>query len=346
MKTKLQHHLGHIVRTTRLASHIALLCLTSTALFADVEVSLDLTADGDSRWYEFFSGAFCQVDQGFDNDPNIDGPFLIKNDPSITIPADESQPISRNSNTPVYDQIAASTGINCFPNEVNWANIGTLTVDESSLVNGTGSAVILSFSADFDQYIADNDAITSGGYTTTIDSVAGSVLFEDGSIIGFDVRCNLTFTYDAGNFGNLIGVDSFDYTGTLTIGNGIDQHGTNFDLYVDSAISLEPIFETSSRYVWDATGSASSTTTVTVATPITPINISTSFDDGDFVLSFPTFTGNDYQVKWTSDLVTGGVISTWNDLGPQITGDGSDKQVTDPDSSQQTKRFYSVIISN
>ncbi|MEM1222579.1 MAG: hypothetical protein AAGH40_07420 [Verrucomicrobiota bacterium] len=319
---------------------MAVMCCCPCAFaFADLEVNLNLTADGDARWYEFFSDAFAEIDQGFNNETQTDGFFLISSDPSVTVPANNNQPISRNNNTPVYEQVGS--GADVFPNEGSWTSIGTILVDDSVLTNGSGDAPITAFSAEFDQHIADNDAIVNQGYVTTVNSVAGSVKFENGSVIGFDLRADITFTYD----GFVFGFGTFDFDGVFQIGNGPDQHGTNFDLYVDSSYDVDG-FLSPVRYIWDATGVASSQTTAPVPAPILPVQVETSFTDGDLTLSFPTNIGNFYQIKWTPDLTTGGSIQTWNDLGDLIVGDGTVKQFIDTDSSEQDQRFYAIIISN
>lgn len=80
--------------------------------------------------------------------------------------------------------------------------------------------------------------------------------------------------------------------------------------------------------------------------PIVLIHITTSIVNGEIVLVFPTHIGNNYQIKWTSDLTTAVAVATWNDLGPLIAGDGNTQQKVDPESRESSQRFYSIIITN
>lgn len=90
-----------------------------------------------------------------------------------------------------------------------------------------------------------------------------------------------------------------------------------------------------------------STATVTSAPePIVLIDVTTTMVDGDIALNFPTHIGHNYQIKWTSDLSTAGAVATWNDLGSLIAGHGATQQIADPDSSESSQRFYSIVITN
>lgn len=80
--------------------------------------------------------------------------------------------------------------------------------------------------------------------------------------------------------------------------------------------------------------------------PVVPVALDASLSANKMVLSFPSHAGNYYQVKWTNDLSASGAIETWNDLGAVINGDGSVKTVEDDTISEDTSRFYALVITN
>jgi hypothetical protein len=62
---------------------------------------------------------------------------------------------------------------------------------------------------------------------------------------------------------------------------------------------------------------------------------------GAFVLTFPTVNGRVYRAEWTENLT--GTIS-WTVLGDEITGTGSQAQVTDAAAGARPGRFYRVRV--
>lgn len=197
------------------------LMLAAPALHAATTVDVSLTANGASRWYDYFSDAYGQINLN-PSGPYEDGFYQI------------------GTNTPL------GGGADIFPNEGNWANVGTLTL--SGTVQGVGVETfnIVSSTFDFDQYIADNDAILNTGYLTQMGAIStGTISFLNGVVTDIDFSSGISFIYDFSGFG----AGPLPFSGTLAINNA------GFDLFADS--SYPSGFGNDIRFVWDADGSAS-----------------------------------------------------------------------------------------
>ncbi len=203
-----------------LAAASLLLALCSQASAATV-LNVSLNANGTSRWYDYFSDGFGQIVP--DNPPSAafeDGFYRISN-PSLTW----------------------GGGADIFPHEGNWANIGTLTLDGTSTGVGVETFNITGATFNFTQYVADNDAITNGPYSTTMGAITnGSVTLTNGVISDINYLTAITFTYSA--------LGGLNFPGTFAITN------TGFDLYADASYTTG--FGTI-RFVWDADGTANVT---------------------------------------------------------------------------------------
>lgn len=202
---------------------LLLLALTAgPAMAATMNVSL--TADGSSRWYEYFSNAYAQIDQGFGGNPALDGFFVI--DGTL-------------GNGPADSQLGG--GADVFPFEGNWSDIGTLTLSGTPTGSGTENFSILDAVFNFSSFIADDDSISNTGYSTALTGVTGNVQFTSGLVTSISFSSDVTFTYSHPMLGEL------PYNGTLTM----DDDG--FVLAVDdtNATLLGDL-----RYRWDATGTA------------------------------------------------------------------------------------------
>lgn len=192
---------------------VALAAALSAQAASAATFNLSLRADDGSRWYEYGSDAYAEL--GTEHPNGGDGFYFI----GLTDPADAGKPLG--------------TGVEVFPNANNFLNIGSVTYDN---VSGNVTGLTL----DFDNYIADDDAVVNTGYTTTLSGVSGSVVRAGagGAVSAINLTSNITFTYVTG-FGN------FAYTGTLAF------NGTTFVLDVDDTLTT-PLGE--SRYRWDVTG--------------------------------------------------------------------------------------------
>ncbi|EAQ81576.1 PEP-CTERM sorting domain-containing protein [Blastopirellula marina] len=178
-------------------------------------LSIDATADGSSRWSEYFSDAFVQLD-------HQPGSYLI------------SEYEADGSYVPVGDgsQIA-------FLNDGDFNSF--FDIEFTAPAGRSGTVAIDAFTADFDDFIADDDAIFNTGYATTINSFTGTATFVGGVISQIDLLADIMLTYDASGFG----LGMLDYAGTFAI------TGAEFALFADG--SYETGF-TPARYVWDVTG--------------------------------------------------------------------------------------------
>lgn len=202
----------------------AVLVLASAGQAATT-VNVSLSADGGSRFYEYFSDAFAQLDRGFNGNPALDGFYLI----------------SDNVNNPgTFTQVGG--GADVFPHEGNWSNVGSFTLNGTATGIGVELFTITGATFDFSPYIADDDSIANAGYTTSFSSVpTGTITLTNGVVTDLSFTGPIVFTYDT-----FLG--SLPYEGTLAI----DE--TGFNLAVDG---VNPTMFGDFRYRWDATGGSS-----------------------------------------------------------------------------------------
>ncbi len=203
----------------------ALLC-SAAAQGADFELSL--TADQGSRWYEYFSDAFAEL--GTQRAEGGDGFWLI------------NQWEANGSYVPVGD---GSPRV--FPTNGIFTDVGTLSYADGGLTgSGTEVANVTGLTMNFNPFIADNDSIVdASGYTTTINSVSGTVTLVNGALTAIDLTAEIVFTFDA----SIFGMGTLAYTGSFEISNEL------FVLFVDETLpSPLPGALPDIRYVWDVTG--------------------------------------------------------------------------------------------
>ncbi|MBN00276.1 MAG: hypothetical protein CMJ77_14235 [Planctomycetaceae bacterium] len=201
----------------QLAIAIAIFVSTLVCHVASADsFDLSLTADGTSRWYDHFSDAFGQIDQGFRGDEDRDGFFLISQLPTYV-------PIGR--------------GADLFPSEGEFTNVGAIEFDAAS---GAVSSLLL----DFDDFVAYNYSILNSrlgdGYSTSVSNVVGNVVASGDGVSAIDLSADITFTY-----GSTV-PDIVEYKGTFAIAND------EFQLSVDDDPSI-PGFG-AFRYAWDVFG--------------------------------------------------------------------------------------------
>lgn len=197
---------------------------------AAADLSLTGTADGSSRWYEYFSDAFAQlswVPEGFYSITD-EASFITDPHPGLPgfIPGGGG---SRFGNADVFPLNAAF-------------NLGTLSYPGAGPIGvGIETFPLSTYSVDFQLNIADDDNIFGTGYLSSISALTGSVQFTDGLLTNITLNSTITFTYDsAGSFGG-----PYNYVGTFTI------NGNQFALNVDdtNASAFGPL-----RYQWQSTG--------------------------------------------------------------------------------------------
>lgn len=196
----------------------SLLALTAAAMVAQpaaaATFNLSLTADAGSRWYEYYSAVYAElgsdwgtITAGADQGEQGDGFYLVSNGAKV------------------------GSGAVVFPNAGNFINIGSISYD-------AGTGAITGLTLDFDNYVADNDAL-GFGYTTTTSNVSGTVSLSGGLVTGVQLQSNIAFTY----FG------SVSYDGLFSI------TGNRFDLAVDET-NVVPLGgqPRSIRLAWDVQG--------------------------------------------------------------------------------------------
>jgi len=183
------------------------------------------TIEGDGRWYDYFSDAFAEVDGG-----PFYGPLGGVNDGFYLISA-----------LPSYVNIGG--GANVFPFDEDFSGVGSVSYDLADVTGvGTEVAVLTDVFFDFDDYCADDDAITASGYETSISAFTGTVELRDGLVTAVNVDADIVFTYDFTSLGGGI----TPYRGTLEI------TGDFLDLFVDE--SYPSGFPDPFRFIWDLQG--------------------------------------------------------------------------------------------
>ena len=199
---------------------------------ADVTRSLVLQADGDSRWFEFFSNGFAELDRDWGGNPNFDGMFQINANPDPLNPT-------------VYNQVGSVTDV--FPNGANFSNSYSVTYSDAGLT-GTGveTANVTGLSLDFNKDVADNDSLGFLPYVSVVSGLSGTVSLLNGIVTAIDLTSAVSFQYDTSLIGYPFGIISFN--GTFSI------DGDRFDLFVDDTVNLPVPDPTDFRYVWDVQG--------------------------------------------------------------------------------------------
>ncbi|MEM9080592.1 MAG: PEP-CTERM sorting domain-containing protein [Verrucomicrobiota bacterium] len=202
-----------------------LTALSTLALFAAPAAQaassllIDLTADGDSRVYDYFSDVYAQIDQ------EPDGFYLISTDGPI------------------------GGGLDVFPSEGSWSNIGSFELSGMATGIGTESFSITAAAFDFGTYIS-SDFTAIGPYLTSITINSGSVSLLDGVVTALTLDSDIDFIFPA--------VGGASYSG----GFDIDLAATDqFTLDVDDTNTFPNPFGgfADLRYEWNATGAVNST---------------------------------------------------------------------------------------
>ncbi|MEM9444836.1 MAG: hypothetical protein AAGA18_05730 [Verrucomicrobiota bacterium] len=295
---------------------------------------LDLTADGDSRWFEYFADAFAQIDQGFFNgttipnpDPVLDGFFFISELPNLV-------PIQGGST----GTGGAATGADIFPFEENFSNIGSITYDDSGLTNiGVEIAPITGIIMDWVTYVSDLGTIIENAnsqddgensYETFFSNLVGEVKLLDGAVIDISLTADITFTYVDFKISPSAPTEDIDFQGVFTISDG------EFDLFVDETENYI-LFSDNVRVAWDVEGIVNNLATPRIAPDIEFV----SAPSLGVRLSWPSVTGCSYQVKRSTTGVDG---ADFQDFGSSIAGDGTTKEITD--SALGANAFYTVEV--
>ncbi len=213
-----------IARLTPLAVVATGLMLGGGVTASAADLALTGTADGDSRWYDFFSDSFAQLDR------TPDGFYLI---------SAETDPF----NPAAFQSVGGGADVFPDPDEALF-DLGVVSYDDSGLT-GTGveTVAITGYTnLDFQKNIADDDALTNSGYGTSLSNVVGTVTFTDGALTGINLTSDIVFTYDFSGFG----------AGDLTFSGTYSIAGDRFDLLVNN--ESYPSGFGDIRFVWDSQG--------------------------------------------------------------------------------------------
>ena len=220
---------------TRICLVVGLLVLLFAAMPRSwaTDVPLTLQPDGDARFFEYFSDAFAQLDRGFNNNPALDGYYLIS--------------IWESSGGTTYQQVGSGADVFVVQNpcpgtgctESNWVDLGVLSYAGS----GDGTFPVTGFDIEFEDVITGRQLILDRPYTSTVNSSSGTVTVSGGVITGIDLDVDVTFNLDGQNFG--LGIIQYD--GTFTIDN------SRFELFVDDTFNSGSLPQPY-RVVWDVNG--------------------------------------------------------------------------------------------
>ncbi|MEM9174446.1 MAG: PEP-CTERM sorting domain-containing protein [Myxococcota bacterium] len=171
-----------------------LLGLASSAPALAGSLQLDFVADGDSRWFDWRSDAFAQLDQGFQGDPVADGFFLISVE---GFPLNEGVEADFDAFDPVlFTEVGQGPSV--FESEDEFTGIGLIEWDDV-----TGNVTNLTL--DVDDFVAFNDAALnflpslSLGYDTIVSNVSGTVTTVGSFVALIDATADVTFSYRGGD---------------------------------------------------------------------------------------------------------------------------------------------------
>jgi hypothetical protein len=203
---------------------LAFAFVLAAAPAAAADFPLSFTADGTSRWYEFYTDSFAQLDKGYGGDPALDGFFRI---------SAEADPFA-----PTVFQEAAE-GADVFPHERQFANIGTITYTGS----GNGTFPITAVTLDVSPHVTAEHGVLGTDYRTTVSNPVGTITFAGGVVTDIRLEAAIRFELDANYIPSM---GWLPYDGTLSMA------GNRFDIFVDD----EYIFAHGNlHYAWDLTGS-------------------------------------------------------------------------------------------
>lgn len=215
-------------RTLAALASLALALGMPSVATADWEI-VELVADPGSRWYEYLpSDVYCQVDGGpsYPGFPDPDGFYLASTD------------------------VAIGSGVFCHPYGAAFGPggaSGAIEIDMSGVTGvGTETAPITDIDIEFNDWIADNDAIFDLTYVSDYTSVTGSVTLVSGVVTSIDsLSSTATLSYDLTAFVSGVFVP---FAGTFSVTAG------DFDLSVAPGPTATPLG--TADYEWDYTGTA------------------------------------------------------------------------------------------
>ncbi|MEM9420252.1 MAG: PEP-CTERM sorting domain-containing protein [Planctomycetota bacterium] len=216
-------------------------CAVSVAGWSGAQADtfqLDITADGDSRYFDLFSGAFAQIDRGHGGNPTLDGFFSVADETNTLLSGTTQLNIG---NEAAFDTFSPTNfvqfgGVDLFPQETDFSGLGSIDYDANTgVVTGATLDVFPFVSDSFSQLAA-----SQGDYATVVSNVVGTVTTVPAGVSGINLTADIAFVYGG----------AISYDGVLEI------TGNKFDLFVDE----EPLLPLPTggavpfRLAWDIEG--------------------------------------------------------------------------------------------
>ncbi|MEM9303617.1 MAG: hypothetical protein AAGE01_15975 [Pseudomonadota bacterium] len=208
-----------------------LACTTFSVCAQTTTVPLTLAPDGDARFFEYFSGIFAQLDQGFNGNPDLDGFYLIANWEASG--GTTYQGVGSGFDVFLVQDPCPGTG--CA--EDLWVNLGMLTYAGS----GDGTFPVTGLDIEFDDVITGRALVTASPYVTVVGTPSGTVTVAGGAVTDLELSTVITFVIDGSAFGE----EEVPFVGTFEIDND------RFILAVDDT-AMPAAGEY--RLVWDVEG--------------------------------------------------------------------------------------------
>lgn len=207
------------------ATLLALLATGSAALpVMAATYPLSFAADPGSRWYDFYSGHFVQLDRTVPGTPP----------PNRLYSTDaENDPFA-----PVVYEDTGSTAI-VFAHGSGFTDVGTLTYSGG----GSGAAPVTGIDLDIAPFVQSEEGSALGvTYITQVTDVAGTITFAGGGVSDIQVQADIRFEMDASFIPPLT---TIPFDGTLVIA------GNRFDIFVDDRYNFG---HGELHHAWDLTG--------------------------------------------------------------------------------------------
>ena len=301
------------------------------------DVALTLQPDGDARLFEYFSDAFAQLDRGFNNNPALDGFYLIS--------------VWETSGGTNYQQVGSGADVFVVQNpcpsgsgctESNWVDLGALSYNGS----GDGTFPITGLDIEFNDVITGQQLVLSQPYTTTVNSVSGNVTISGGQITGINLTSAITFNLDGTNFGQ---PGSIPFNGVFTI------NGNRFALDVDDTFEDTPPGLLPYRLVWEVNGSVvPGQPPQTGNLALSSASYSTAEDGGSLTVTVNRNGGSDgaASVSYATGNGTATAPADYTSRTGSLNwadGDGAPKSFNVPivnDSTFEGDETFSVTLSN
>jgi hypothetical protein len=195
------------------------------------QIAISLRADGTSRFFEYFSDSFAQIDKGFNGSDVLDGFYKI-------------------SELPDFVQIGG--GYDMFPAEGDWVDILDVTYDTDGL-SGIGDelAPVTEVVTELNDVIPGEGTTLMRPYTTEFSNSSGTVSLRDGEVVAIpEIQATVTFLFDTADLAGAFGIgDTIEATGDLMI-----ESSGRFSLYAatEDVLDNDDIGEPDVK--WDLTG--------------------------------------------------------------------------------------------